>query len=390
MGHQRRRKDLYILEREDVIEECIRSKLEEFSLNILSEQGKYIYVDDQDGYKYRIVKYNFKRKPKIPHLYDRNPYAYHNLQTYLSKEYPNIKLVSKEYKDCKTPIEFICDKHKALGVQTTTLEYIYHCKDFCKGCINAVRGLRYRVSTERIIERCNELDLIYEDRYNNDSEQCTFVKFICPRHRNKGAQSIRWETLRTASLGCPFCYGRGKTTEEVCEELRRINDTYDYIGEYKRFEDDALCRCKICGNIWKTSMYSLIQGSGCPKCALSRGESRVSEVLDEMSIEYVSQHTFNECVHIKKLRFDFYIPQYNMVIEYDGEQHYEPVDFANKGTEWATELLIRNQNRDAVKNKFCKDNGILLLRIPYWEYENIESIIKNFIKDIQESQETAG
>lgn len=390
MGHQRRRKDLYILEREDVIEECIRSKLEEFKFEIFDEHGKYVYVNDSDGYKYQIVKYNFKKNPKTPHLYSHNPFAYHNLKTYLSKERPNIRLVSKEYKTCKDPIEFVCELHRELGVQTTTLEYMYHQKDICYGCINKERGKRYRISTDAIKQRCNELNLEYYDRYNNDDEQCTFVKYICPKHRNKGIQSIRWERLRTASIGCPFCYGRGKTTKDVCERLMGINDTYDYIGEYKRFEDDALCRCKICGDIWKTSMHSLIQGSGCPKCAMSRGEKMVVSVLGGLDIDYIPQHTFDDCVLVNKLRFDFYLPKYNAVIEYDGQQHYEPVDFANKGKEWAVELLIKNQERDSFKNNYCRENHIPLLRIPYWEYENIEILIKDFIKDIQESQETAG
>lgn len=390
MGHQRRRKDLYILGREDIIEECICSKLQEFKLDVFDERGKYVYVKDSDGYKYQIVKYNFKKNPKIPHLYSRNPFAYHNLKTYLTKERPNIRLISKEYKTCKDPIEFICELHKELGVQNTTLEYMYHQKDICYGCINKERGKRYRIATDVIKQKCDKLNLEYHDRYNDDDEQCTFVKYICPRHRDKGIQSIRWETLRTASIDCPFCYGRGKTTEEVRKELVKINDTYEYVGEYRRFEDDALCKCKICGNIWTTSMHSLLQGSGCPKCAMSRGEKMVIFVLDKFGVAYVPQYTFDDCVLINKLRFDFYLPEYNAIIEYDGIQHYEPVDFANKGKEWATELLVKNQERDVFKNTYCEKRHIPLLRIPYWEYENIETIIDKFIKDIQESQETAG
>lgn len=385
MGRQRRRKDLYILEREDIIEECICSKLREYKLDVFDEHGKYVYAKDSDGYKYQIVKYNFKKNPKIPHLYFHNPFAYHNLKTYLSKERPNIRLVSKEYKTCKDPIEFVCELHRELGVQTTTLEYMYHQKDICYGCINKERGKRYRISTDVIKQRCNELNLEYYDRYNDDDEQCTFVKYICPRHRDKGVQSVRWETLRTASIGCPFCYGRGKTTDDVRKELESINDTYEYIGEYKRFEDAVLCRCKICGNVWETSMHSLKQGSGCPKCAMSHGEKKVLSVLNNLDIECVPQYSFDDCFLINKLKYDFYLPTYNAVIEYDGEQHYKPVDFANKGREWAIELLIKNQERDSFKNRYCEENRIPLLRIPYWKYEETETLIKDFIKDIQES-----
>lgn len=359
-------------------------------LIIEKEEGKYIFVSDKNGYKYRIVKYCFKKKPQTPHLYNKNPFAYHNLQTYLSIERPNIRLISKDYKTCKDQIEFVCEIHKDLGIQTTTLEHMYHQKDICYGCINKIRGMRYRVSTETIKERCDELHLEYVDRYNDDEKQSTVVKLICPKHRDKGIQTKYWETLRMASIGCPFCYGRYKTTEEVSKELNSINDTYDYLSEYKRFEDNAICRCKICGNIWETTIASLKHGSGCPRCAMSHGEKVVIGVLEKLDINYIPQHTFEDCVLVNKLKFDFYLPTYNTIIEYDGEQHYTPIDFANRGHDWAVEAFKRNKQRDAFKNEYCKTKGINLLRIPYWEYENTETIIIDFIKNIQESQETAG
>ena len=67
--------------------------------------------------------------------------------------------------------------------------------------------------------------------------------------------------------------------------------------------------------------------------------------------------------------------------EYQGEQHYEPVDFANKGIEWAEKQFERNQISDNIKRTYCKDKDIRLLEIPYWEYENAENIILKFIKE---------
>ena len=67
---------------------------------------------------------------------------------------------------------------------------------------------------------------------------------------------------------------------------------------------------------------------------------------------------------------------YNTCIEYNGEQHYIPVDFAGKGKEWAENKLKNTQNVDNIKSRYCKDNNIKLIIIPYFEFDNIEKILK--------------
>lgn len=81
-------------------------------------------------------------------------------------------------------------------------------------------------------------------------------------------------------------------------------------------------------------------------------------------------------------KFDFYLPLYNLVIEFDGEDHYMPIDRAGKGKEWAEEHFEITKHRDSLKNDYCKNNNINLLRIPYWEKENCKTLIKNKINNI--------
>ena len=78
----------------------------------------------------------------------------------------------------------------------------------------------------------------------------------------------------------------------------------------------------------------------------------------------------------KTLPFDFYIPDLNICIEYDGEQHFEPVDFGGKGKEYAEKRFKAQQKRDNIKTEYCKNNNIKLIRIPYWEFDNVENILK--------------
>ena len=72
-------------------------------------------------------------------------------------------------------------------------------------------------------------------------------------------------------------------------------------------------------------------------------------------------------------------PDYNLAIEYQGKQHYEPVDFAGKGDEWAKYQFKVGQQRDNIKRQYCQQNNIKLIEIPYWDYDNIDNIVKQII-----------
>ena len=75
---------------------------------------------------------------------------------------------------------------------------------------------------------------------------------------------------------------------------------------------------------------------------------------------------------------------YNLFIEYDGEQHYKPVRYYNQSDEQMNLSFKKTQEHDEIKNCYCKENKINLLRIPYWEKENIETIINNHLQRLSE------
>lgn len=104
-----------------------------------------------------------------------------------------------------------------------------------------------------------------------------------------------------------------------------------------------------------------------------QGEILIENFLKEFNIEYEKQKTFHGCKNIQNLRFDFYLPEYKLCIEYDGEFHYMPFDFAGGETGLKTQ-----QERDKIKNTFCKKEGLNLLRIPYFK----KNLIKDIIQDI--------
>jgi len=110
----------------------------------------------------------------------------------------------------------------------------------------------------------------------------------------------------------------------------------------------------------------------CPKCSKikSIGENVIRDLLDTMDIKYIEQHSFKDCRSKKILKFDFYLPESNTIIEYDGIQHFEP--------RWNSEIEFEKlKTNDKIKTEYCLKNNIKLIRIPYTEFKSIEKILNN-------------
>lgn len=103
----------------------------------------------------------------------------------------------------------------------------------------------------------------------------------------------------------------------------------------------------------------------------SHGEELVESALLKMNIEFFREYTFDGLGDKRPFRFDFYIPKYNLCIEFDGIQHFAPVEVFG-----GMKAFNETQKRDKIKNRFCEENNIELLRISYKEMEDIEQIIK--------------
>lgn len=138
--------------------------------------------------------------------------------------------------------------------------------------------------------------------------------------------------------------------------------------------------CKKCGNEWKAIIQSRTKGNGCKKCASSKGEKIIKEYLKTKQIEYIQQKSFNECRNKLPLPFDFYLPQYNLLIEFQGEQHYEIATWWYKTKQEAEEALKETKNHDKIKRDFCKSKKIKFLAIPYTYYDKIENILNEFFE----------
>ena len=112
----------------------------------------------------------------------------------------------------------------------------------------------------------------------------------------------------------------------------------------------------------------------CPICYYkkSKGEIIINNFLEENNIDYQKEFIFPN----SRKRFDFYLPELNICIEYDGRQHFEEIDFFG-----GKQGLLEIQKRDNEKNAYCLKNGIQLFRIPYTEISNINQILSEILKE---------
>jgi len=212
-------------------------------------------------------------------------------------------------------------------------------------------------------------------RYKNNS---TKIKIICLIHGIFEQAPIE----HIHGQGCPKCCINFKLTQDVFIE-RSINIhglKYDYsLVEYKNIKIPVKIICKNHG-IFEQRPEIHLRGSGCPKCVNSFGENIILKWIEKNKIEYECQKKFDNFINPRtkrKLPFDFYLPIYNIAIEYDGIQHFQQIGWSKKKKDFKT-----IKHNDELKNKHCEINKIKLIRIPYWDFNNIERILNKKILGI--------
>jgi hypothetical protein len=208
------------------------------------------------------------------------------------------------------------------------------------------------------------------------------------------ADDHEWEAIvlsRTYNRGCPCCVGHKvvlsnclmTTHPDLCLEWHPKNKLTPY-------NITAGCNVKVwwkCSvaddHEWEATPNNRIGNkTGCPFCNESKGERKISDVLDSLHIVYTREHNFDTCRNKYPLFFDFFVDN-KYIIEYQGEQHYKIVKFSNRMSE---EQMLKNlkqaQLHDHIKRQWCRTNNIPLLEIPYWNYDKIPELVERFLMGV--------
>ena len=283
-----------------------------------------------------------------------------------------------EYKNVRTKVIIICPKHEPFQITPTN----HLSGQGCKLCGIEKRANKRKMTNEEFIKRARE---IHGDKYDyfkvNYVNMHTEVIITCSKH----GDFPQTPSNHLKGCGCSACSGTKKlSAKEFIKKAKKIHgNEYDYSKvKYVNIHTEVIIICPKHGPFPQEPSNHL-NNQGCPKCNKNKGEEVVRKFLTEKGIEFEEQKKFEGCEYKKPLRFDFYIPKYNLCIESDGEPHFKNINWNGKYTDdQLKERLEVYQLRDRIKNNYCKNNGINLLRIRY--DKNMKDKLNNYFDNFCE------
>jgi len=348
--------------------------------------NKKLIIKDNIGYLYYISFNSFlkllKRELQPRKFEKSNIYTINNIKLWCELNNKEFILLSEEYKGSNKNLQWQCLKEGCDEIFDCDLNNILS-NSKCPFCTGR------RVSVSNCLATKNPiLDSEWHPTKNGDLTPYDVtissgknVWWLC-KNGHEWQDKI---CKRNIFLECPYCNHQRPSDEyNLTIIYPLICKDWDYDKNNKRPEEYlpqsheyASWKCYKCGFTWETRINSRTKdNTECPECvSKNKGELQLKEILIRYFIKYVPQKTFPDCIQKYVLRFDSYLPDFNVCIEYNGRQHYEPVDFAGKGEEWAKDNFTIIKKHDQIKRDYCKNNNIKLIEIPYWYFNNIEEIL---------------
>lgn len=209
---------------------------------------------------------------------------------------------------------------------------------------------------------------------------------ILHRHKKCGHDTKMTPKRVLSGSGCVLCKGlkisqtSKKTHEQFIKELFKINSNIEISSSYNGHLQNIDCKCKICGHIWSTRAGHLLESHGCPSCNESIGERNIRIFLDSKNIKFITPYKFDDLMGMKGgfLSYDFYLPDFNLLIEFQGEQHEHQIDFFGGENQFKIQ-----QEHDKRKRDYAKIHNINLLEIWYYDINNVKNIIERCLNNLK-------
>lgn len=229
-------------------------------------------------------------------------------------------------------------------------------------------------SKQKFLKKLQKSNYELIGEYNH---QKNYMDFKCKKCKN--VFHITGETA-LHNKKCVFCskQDKMKTHEEFINEINNIHDgTIKILENNNGAYNHILAKCNKCDNVWSVSPTSL-RKNGCPECSFSHGEKDIERYLKNHSISFESQKRFSGLRGIGKglLSYDLYLFQFNLLIEHQGIQHYEPIKHFG-----GEEKFIIQQEHDKRKRDYARLHNINLLEIRYDEDANV--VLDNYFSNLK-------
>lgn len=299
------------------------------------------------------------------------------------------RVLSKEYIDNSTKLQFSCEqcgKPFERSWSDFSGKKMFLCRDCCG-------KTRWTLSTVKQASHTLGISLLSTEYVNAN----TPLLFKC------ACGNTFWRTWQSVwHAGCANCNECGRRAwadkaplairldiDEVDKRLSSVG--LERVSDYVDTKSLLRCRCIKCGHVWDTVAANPLGGSGCPNCAASKGESTLHDLMQSLQLHFIEQFTFPDCIGSKggKCRFDCAVLDSSdqsplLLIEFDGVQHFKPVEFFGGQQEF--EYRKRN---DHIKDSYCRDHGIPLLRISYKQFDQIEQLVTDRLYELNILQKEA-
>lgn len=413
--------------------EEVKEYIESFGYELLNEEymnaNTKLKIKCSNGHIFERTFSKFKQTQNCPYCTKTRKWTVEEIREYLNNI--GYTLISNEYKNNQTKLDMMCSEgHKIkmtfgsiqqgkrchICSRKTSSEKKKHTYDFVKEYIESFgyvllsekyirqdkklkmvcpKGHIFKMSFSKFKQgqRCPEccknkkmtheefIEKFYKQNPNANSIEIlgTYINSTTKIRCKCKVDKYEWETIPSVLLnqkcGCPKCSGNiQKSHEEFMKDFIKKNifaNEIEILEKYKNAYTKIKCRCKIDGYEWETKPSNLLNGTGCPKCNESKGEKRIAKYLKENNIKFKPQKKFNDLLGVggKQLSYDFYLPLYDILIEYQGEYH-----DGTAGNQTEKEFEIQKEH-DKRKKKYAEEHNIELLEIWYWDYDKIENIL---------------
>lgn len=244
----------------------------------------------------------------------------------------------------------------------------------CIECFPNTPPPEHLFTTEEFVEQISHIlpDVTIIGEYIRSDQPIDVVCNKCGHQWSPIAHTLK------QGHGCPRCRYLSSRIS-ACEFEKRISSwKYNFVvlDKYNTLLDFYSCRCNSCGKEWKAEGRNLVSGkAGCSNCFTnSRGEEYIRQWLSEHNIVYKVQYKFKELrgTGDRLLSYDFYIPSYNKLIEYQGIQHFQPIDYYGGERSFITQRI-----HDELKKDYALQHNIDFLAISYKDFNKIDEILTN-------------
>lgn len=362
--------------------ELVKEFVESLGYELISKEyinnKTKIALIDKEGYYYETMLDGIISK-QIPRKFDKsNSYTIYNIKILLSKSNLNLELLTEKYISGKEKIKLRDLEGYFYEIPLFNITKIQHPLKFSTSNSYTIQNINLWLKLN------NKPIILLSKIYKGDMQK---LKFQCLDKNCCEIFEMKFSKIQIGYL-CPYCSGHQTGVNNCLNKKNpKLSLEWNQTKNGNITPYDVTCgshkyvwwKCKE-GHEWMAQVAKrALYNRGCPECNESKGEKKIKAVIDLNNIYCIPQKEYDGLIGLGNgnLSYDFYLPKYNLLIEYQGEQHEKPIDFKGLGQKWAKEQFKIQLEHDKRKREYAKNNNINLLEIWYFDFNNIEQILSN-------------